>query len=422
MKYTPLAEILRPSSLDEIVGQDHLLGKDGPIRKFIEKSFLPSLIFWGPPGCGKTTLAYVLAKALERPSFFLSAVEAGVKEVREIIKIAEKKKGTILFIDEIHRFNKAQQEYILHAVEKGNVVLIGATTENPSFEVVPPLLSRCQVYVLQNLDIKSLSLLLDRAKNYYHQHGITLNIKEKDALFYFSAGDARKLYNIIELSVEANPSQVAEITNQLVEEIVLKKFARFDKAGDQHYDTISAFIKSVRGSDPHAALYWLARMLDAGEDPLFIARRLIILAAEDIGLANPNAILLANATFDVVHKIGMPEARIPLAECTIYLAASPKSNSAYLAIEKALQLAKNTCEQPVPLHLRNAPTSLMQSLHYGKEYLYPHQFPHHFILQEYFPEKLKGTTIYIPASNPRENELKTYLLNCWKDKYDLNES
>lgn len=420
MNTRPLADILRPSTLEEIVGQEHLVGKDGPIRKFVENNFLPSLILWGPPGTGKTTLAQVLAKTLARPYYFLNAVEAGVKEVREVIKIAERSKGTILFIDEIHRFNKPQQEHILHAVERGTITLIGATTENPSFEVVSPLLSRCQVYVLKELDAESLSTLLERARNYYKQHEIKLNFKEKDALFYFSGGDARKLYNIVELIVESYSEKTIEITNEIVKETVLRKIARFDKSGDQHYDTISAFIKSVRGSDPHAALYWLARMLNAGEDPLFIARRLIVLAAEDIGLANPNALLLANATFDVVHKIGMPEARIPLAECTIYLASSPKSNSAYLAIDRAMELAKNTSELPVPLHLRNAPTSLMRDLNYGKDYLYPHDFPKHFTEQEYLPEKLSKTTLYFPADNAREKEMRSYLFNCWKDKYRLD--
>jgi putative ATPase len=417
MHKKPLAELLRPSSIDEIVGQDHLVGKDGVLRKLFDKGFLPSIIFWGPPGSGKTTLAYILAQYSKKEFFSLNAVEAGVKEVKEVIKFAENGRDVLLFIDEIHRFNKAQQDYLLKAVERGIITLVGATTENPSFSVISPLLSRCQIYVLHELDVPEMENLLQRAVDYYQQQGIKLVAKEKEGLYYYAAGDARKLYNIIELLVESQQSNEILITNEEVERILHKKFARYDKSEDQHYDTISAFIKSVRGSDPNAALYWLARMLVAGEDPLFIARRLLILAAEDVGLANPNALLLANATFEAVQKLGMPEARIPLAECTIYLAASPKSNSAYLAINKAMKLAEDTSELSVPLHLRNAPTTLMKNLGYGKEYLYPHDFENHFKEQEYFPDKLSGTTLYQPADNLREKELKNYLLSCWKHKY-----
>jgi len=417
MHKKPLAELLRPRSIDEIVGQDHLVGKDGVLRKFFDKGFLPSIIFWGPPGSGKTTLAYILAQYSKKDFFSLNAVEAGVKEVKEVIKFAENGRDVLLFIDEIHRFNKAQQDYLLKAVERGIITLVGATTENPSFSVISPLLSRCQIYVLHELDVPEMENLFQRAVDYYQQQGIKLVAREKEGLYYYAAGDARKLYNIIELLVESHQSNEILITNGEVERILHKKFARYDKSEDQHYDTISAFIKSVRGSDPNAALYWLARMLVAGEDPLFIARRLLILAAEDVGLANPNALLLANATFDAVQKLGMPEARIPLAECTIYLAASPKSNSAYLAINKAMKLAEDTSELSVPLHLRNAPTTLMKNLGYGKEYLYPHDFENHFKEQEYFPDKLSGTTLYQPADNLREKELKNYLLSCWKHKY-----
>jgi len=417
MHKKPLAELLRPRSIDEIVGQDHLVGKDGVLRKFFDKGFLPSIIFWGPPGSGKTTLAYILAQYSKKDFFSLNAVEAGVKEVKEVIKFAENGRDVLLFIDEIHRFNKAQQDYLLKAVERGIITLVGATTENPSFSVISPLLSRCQIYVLHELDVPEMENLFQRAVDYYQQQGIKLVAREKEGLYYYAAGDARKLYNIIELLVESQQSNEILITNEEVERILHKKFARFDKSEDQHYDTISAFIKSVRGSDPNAALYWLARMLVAGEDPLFIARRLLILAAEDVGLANPNALLLANATFEAVQKLGMPEARIPLAECTIYLAASPKSNSAYLAINKAMKLAEDTSELSVPLHLRNAPTALMKNLGYGKEYLYPHDFENHFKEQEYFPDKLSGTTLYQPADNLREKELKNYILSCWKHKY-----
>jgi len=417
MHKKPLAELLRPRSIDEIVGQDHLVGKDGVLRKLFDKGFLPSIIFWGPPGSGKTTLAYILAQYSKKDFFSLNAVEAGVKEVKEVIKFAENGRDVLLFIDEIHRFNKAQQDYLLKAIERGIITLVGATTENPSFSLISPLLSRCQIYVLHELDVPEMENLFQRAVDYYQQQGIKLVAREKEGLYYYAAGDARKLYNIIELFVESQQSNEILITNEEVERILHKKFARYDKSEDQHYDTISAFIKSVRGSDPNAALYWLARMLVAGEDPLFIARRLLILAAEDVGLANPNALLLANATFEAVQKLGMPEARIPLAECTIYLAASPKSNSAYLAINKAMKLAEDTSELSVPLHLRNAPTTLMKNLGYGKEYLYPHDFENHFKEQEYFPDKLSGTTLYQPADNLREKELKNYLLSCWKHKY-----
>ncbi|HHW59607.1 MAG: replication-associated recombination protein A [Bacteroidales bacterium] len=413
----PLAEQLRPKNWDEFVGQEHLVGADGIIRKLLSSKSLPSLILWGSPGTGKTTIAGLIAKDLQVPFFKLNAIDAGVKDIRNIIQKAQPYKTVILFLDEIHRFSKSQQDSLLHAVEKGIITLIGATTENPSFEIIPPLLSRCQVYVLNPLEISDLDKLLQRAIDFYSSKNIIIEVIEKEALFTYSGGDARKLYNVIELLVDSSNSTNLVISNENVEAIVKQKFLLYDKQGEYHYDLISAFIKSIRNSDPNAAIYWMARMLEGGEDPLFIARRMIILASEDIGLANPNALLLANACFDAVHKIGMPEARIVLAECAIYLASSPKSNASYLSIEKAIEFVHKTGDLPVPLHLRNAPTQFMRSLNYHKGYLYPHDHPNHFIEQECLPDEISGTSFYIPADNSKENELKNYLKKLWKNKY-----
>ncbi len=415
----PLAEQLRPTNWEEFVGQEHLVGKNGVIRKLLSSKTLPSIILWGPPGTGKTTIAGLIADELQVPFFKLNAIDAGVKDIRSIIQKAQPYKTAILFLDEIHRFSKSQQDSLLHAVEKGTITLIGATTENPSFEIISPLLSRCQVYVLKPLDISDLEKLLQRAIDFYLSKNISLNIQEKEALFTYSGGDARKLYNVVELLVDSSNDNTVVITNESVEEIVKQKFLLYDKQGEYHYDLISAFIKSIRNSDPNAAIYWMARMLEGGEDPLFIARRMIILASEDIGLANPNALLLANACFDAVHKIGMPEARIVLAECAVYLASSPKSNASYMAIERATELIHQTGNLSVPLHLRNAPTQLMRSLNYHKGYKYPHDFPNHFIEQECLPTEISGTTFYFPADNSKENELKNYLKKLWKDKYNF---
>ena len=415
----PLAEQLRPTNWEEFVGQEHLVGKNGVIRKLLASKTLPSIILWGPPGTGKTTIAGLIADELQVPFFKLNAIDAGVKDIRSIIQKAQPYKTAILFLDEIHRFSKSQQDSLLHAVEKGTITLIGATTENPSFEIISPLLSRCQVYVLKPLDISDLEKLLQRAIDFYLSKNISLDIQEKEALFTYSGGDARKLYNVVELLVDSSDGNAVVITNDSVEEIVKQKFLLYDKQGEYHYDLISAFIKSVRNSDPNAAIYWMARMLEGGEDPLFIARRMIILASEDIGLANPNALLLANACFDAVHKIGMPEARIVLAECAVYLASSPKSNASYMAIERATELIHQTGNLSVPLHLRNAPTQLMRSLNYHKGYKYPHDFPNHFIEQECLPTEISGTTFYFPADNSKENELKNYLKKLWKDKYNF---
>ncbi|HOV55652.1 MAG TPA: replication-associated recombination protein A [Bacteroidales bacterium] len=415
----PLAEQLRPTNWEEFVGQEHLVGKNGVIRKLLSSKTLPSIILWGPPGTGKTTIAGLIADELQVPFFKLNAIDAGVKDIRSIIQKAQPYKTAILFLDEIHRFSKSQQDSLLHAVEKGTITLIGATTENPSFEIISPLLSRCQVYVLKPLDISDLEKLLQRAIDFYLSKNISLDIQEKEALFTYSGGDARKLYNVVELLVDSSDDNTVVITNESVEEIVKQKFLLYDKQGEYHYDLISAFIKSIRNSDPNAAIYWMARMLEGGEDPLFIARRMIILASEDIGLANPNALLLANACFDAVHKIGMPEARIVLAECAVYLASSPKSNASYMAIERATELIHQTGNLSVPLHLRNAPTQLMRSLNYHKGYKYPHDFPNHFIEQECLPTEISGTTFYFPADNSKENELKNYLKKLWKDKYNF---
>lgn len=425
MAQQPLAERLRPESLEEYIGQSHLVGENGVFRRFIASGSVPSFILWGPPGVGKTTLAKIVAKALDRPFYTLSAVTSGVKDVREVIEKAKSQhlfnaRPAFLFIDEIHRFNKSQQDSLLGAVEQGIVTLIGATTENPSFEVISPLLSRCQVYVLKPMTDEELQQLLDRALTTDSElKRRTIEVKETEALFRFSGGDARKLLNILDIIVGASSGDII-IDDERVTESLQQNIALYDKSGEQHYDVISAFIKSVRGSDPNAAIYYLARMLAGGEEPRFIARRLVILASEDVGLANPNALLLANACFDTVHKIGMPEARITLAETTIYLATSPKSNSAYAAINKALAMVENdTTNRPVPLHLRNAPTKLMGELGYGAEYKYAHDYTGNFVEQEFMPDTLRGTRLYTPnLGNAQEQKIAERIHALWGDKYD----
>lgn len=423
MENRPLAERLRPKTLDDYIGQRHLVGKGRVLRKMIESGAVSSFILWGPPGVGKTTLAMIIAGQLNRPFYVLSAVSSGVKEVREVIQKAESQRffnapNPILFIDEIHRFSKAQQDSLLAAVEKGTVTLIGATTENPSFEVIPPLLSRCQVYVLKAQEKADLEKLVDRAVG---TDGClkakSITVKEKEALISFSGGDARKLLNILELVVNAQPGPEIVIDDAAVRRELQENPLMYDKDGEQHYDLVSAMIKSVRGSDPNAALYYMARMLEGGEDPKFIARRLLISASEDIGLANPNAMLLANACFDIVHKIGMPEARIPLSECVIYLATSPKSNSAYLAVDEAIALVRRTGNAPVPLDLRNAPTRLMKTLDYGKGYKYAHDYPGNFVEMEFMPEHLENEVLYYPQPNAQEAKILERLKTWWKRKY-----
>ena len=420
----PLPERMRPGNLSEYVGQRHLVGKGCILRNMIDSGNLSSFILWGPPGVGKTTLARIISNTLDREFYTLSAVSSGVKDVREVIDAAKKNifssgGAPILFIDEIHRFNKAQQDALLGAVESGTVVLIGATTENPSFEVITPLLSRCQVFVLKSLDAADLDTLLQRAvKEDAVLRERNIEIREKEALFRQSGGDARKLLNILEIVVDTNLGKdPIVIDNRTVTECLQENVAIYDKDGEMHYDIISAFIKSVRGSDPNAAVYWMARMLEGGEDPLFIARRLCILAAEDIGLANPNALLLADATFRIVHSIGMPEARIPLSECAIYLASSPKSNSAYMAIDSALEAAREDKTAAVPLYLRNAPTKLMSELGYADGYKYAHDYPGHFTDLEFLPEKMSGRVFYEPQPNRHEDSLKAYLRACWPKYY-----
>ena len=416
----PLAERLRPQSLDEYLGQEHLVGKGAILRKAIESGNIPSMILWGPPGVGKTTLAHIISEQLNRPFYTLSAISSGVKDVREVIQRAKQSVNhAILFIDEIHRFSKSQQDSLLGAVEKGIVTLIGATTENPSFEVISPLLSRCQVYILKAFEKDDLLTLMGSAVKYLEQEGkMTVSIMESEALLRISGGDARKLLNALELIVNAEPGvKKLEITNKKAMEVIQENLAMYDKSGEMHYDIISAFIKSLRGSDPNAAVYWLARMVDAGEDPKFIARRMLILASEDIGNANPNALLLANACFDAVNKIGWPESRIILSQTAIYLASSQKSNASYMAISKAEQKTRETGDQPVPLHIRNAPTKLMKDIGYGGGYKYAHDYDNNFAEQEFLPEKIKGTRFYDPGNNTRENELRKWLRNLWKDKY-----
>ncbi|MBO5831952.1 MAG: replication-associated recombination protein A [Alistipes sp.] len=425
MSQQPLAERLRPQSLDDYIGQKHLVGENGVFRKFIASGSVPSFILWGPPGVGKTTLAKIVATSLNRPFYTLSAVTSGVKDVREVIEKAKNQhlfsaRSAFLFIDEIHRFNKSQQDSLLGAVEQGIVTLIGATTENPSFEVISPLLSRCQVYVLKPMDDSELQLLLDRAlRSDGELAKRNIDVRETEALFRFSGGDARKLLNILDIIIGSSDGDIV-ITDERVTECLQQNIALYDKSGEQHYDVISAFIKSVRGSDPNAAIYYLARMLAGGEEPRFIARRLVILASEDIGLANPNALLLANACFDTVHKIGMPEARITLAETTIYLATSPKSNSAYAAINKALAMVQHdTTNRPVPLHLRNAPTKLMGDMGYGADYRYAHDYAGNFVEQEFLPESLRGTRFYAPnTTNAHEAKIAERIKALWGDKYD----
>ncbi len=420
----PLAERLRPKTLDEYIGQKHLVGPNAVLRRMIESGRVPSFILWGPPGVGKTTLAQIISQKLETQFYTLSAINSGVKDVRDVIEKAKSNhffntNSPILFIDEIHRFSKSQQDSLLNAVETGVVTLIGATTENPSFEIIRPLLSRCQVYVLKSLEKPDLLELLNRA---IHTDLIlkekNIELKETDALLHYSGGDARKLLNILELVISAEENNTIVITDQKVTERLQENPAAYDKGGEIHYDIISAFIKSIRGSDPDAAIYWLARMIAGGEDPKFIARRLCISAAEDIGLANPNALLLANACFDTVQKIGWPEGRIPLAEVTIYLACSPKSNSAYNAINEALDFVKQTGNLPVPLHLRNAPTNLMAKLNYGKEYKYPHNFENHFVKQDYLPQEILNQRIWHAQENPAERRLADQMRNLWGTKYD----
>ena len=424
MANTPLAERLRPQRLDDYIGQEHLVGENGVFRKFFETGNVPSFILWGPPGVGKTTLAKIVATTLERPFFTLSAVTSGVKDVREVIESAKRQRffdqrAPFLFIDEIHRFNKSQQDSLLGAVEQGVFTLIGATTENPSFEVISPLLSRCQVYILKSMNDEELGTLLERAitsENGLRDRGV--KVTETEALFKFSGGDARKLLNILDIIAGAADGDF-EITDAYVTECLQQNIALYDKNGEQHYDVISAFIKSVRGSDPNAAIYYLARMLAGGEEPRFIARRLVILASEDIGLANPNALLLANACFDTVHKIGMPEARITLAETTIYLATSPKSNSAYMAINEALAFVEHdTTNRPVPLHLRNAPTKLMSEAGYAKGYKYAHDFSGGFVEQEFLPESISGKRFYTPnTQNATEAKIAERMEQLWGKKY-----
>jgi len=419
----PLAERIRPKNLEDFISQQHLVGKNGALTKHIEQGIIPSLILWGPPGIGKTTLANIIAKESGRPFYSLSAINSGVKDVRDVIQKAQNRgglftsKNPILFIDEIHRFSKSQQDSLLGAVEKGWITLIGATTENPSFEVIPALLSRCQVYILNSFDKSDLIALLERAlKKDEFIAKKNIQIKETDALIQLSGGDARKLLNIFELIVSSENEPI-EITNDLVLQKVQKNVVRYDKTGEQHYDIISAFIKSIRGSDPNGAVYWLARMIEGGEDVKFIARRLLILASEDIGNANPTALILANNTFQAVSVIGNPESRIILSQCAIYLANSSKSNASYEAIGKAQQLVRETGDLSVPLHLRNAPTKLMKELNYGKGYKYAHSFENNFINEEFLPKEIENTKIYEPGNNHRENSFRELLKKRWKDKY-----
>jgi putative ATPase len=421
----PLAERMRPKNLNEFAGQQHLTGTGAVLRQALESGRIPSMILWGPPGVGKTTLAQLMAGHLDRPFYALSAIQAGVKDIREVIEQAQRRNlfergGAVLFIDEIHRFSKSQQDALLGAVEKGIVTLIGATTENPSFEVIPALLSRCQLYVLQPLTRDALEGLLQRAiQTDAYMRSLDIALEETDALLLYAGGDARKLLNAFELVCQHTSAEgsATVITNDLVRTVIQQHLVLYDKSGEQHYDIISAFIKSIRGSDPNGALYWMARMLEGGEDITFIARRMVILAAEDVGLANPNALLMATQTMEAVRMIGMPEARIVLSQCAIYLATSNKSNSAYLAIDQALDTVRKGDAPPVPLHLRNAPTALMKNLDYGQGYRYAHDHPGHFVRQDYLPERLKGTRFYEPASNPAEWKTREKLRGDWGEDY-----
>ncbi len=422
MQTTPLAEILRPKLLDEYIGQQHIVGKDAILRQAIESGNIPSMIFWGPPGVGKTTLAFIISEKLNRPFYTLSAISSGVKDVRKVILEAKSSmSGAILFIDEIHRFNKSQQDSLLGAVEKGIITLIGATTENPSFEVISPLLSRCQVYILKDLDKENLLELIERGqKQLESSQNIKIKITEDEALLRISGGDARKLLNALELVVSSESGKTKEIniTNDKVQHVIQKNLAIYDKSGEMHYDIISAFIKSLRGSDPNAAVYWLARMVEAGEDPKFIARRMLILASEDIGNANPTALVLAQSCFDSVNVIGYPECRIILSQTAIYLASSAKSNASYVAIKDAQKLVSKTGDLSVPLAVRNAPTRLMKDIGYGQGYKYSHEYDQNFVEQEFLPDKIKGTKFYEPGNNAREKELRARLKTLWKNKYN----
>ena len=418
---TPLAEILRPKSLDEYIGQQHLIGPGAVLRTLIESGQIPSMIFWGPPGIGKTTLAMIISRTLQRPFHTLSAISSGVKEVREVINAAQEEEGSILFIDEIHRFNKAQQDSLLGAVERGTITLIGATTENPSFEVISALLSRCQVYVLKEFGEKEMGQLIEAAVRWYAGQGVTVEVKEAEALMRISGGDARKLLNAIELVVNRNGQNGTNnhivLNNDSVTTVIQQNLAYYDKGGEMHYDIISAFIKSMRGSDPNGAVYWLARMIAGGEDPVFIARRMLIFASEDIGNANPNALLLANATFEAVSKIGYPECRINLSQCACYLACSVKSNATYMALKNAEEAVRRWGDLPVPLHIRNAPTKLMKGMGYGDGYKYAHDYEGNFAQQEYLPAGLEGSRFYEPCNTPRENETRRSLHEHWGAKY-----
>lgn len=418
-KQIPLAERMRPKSLEEFIGQEHLVGQGKVLEQMIQSRKAHSIIFWGPPGVGKTTLAQIIARSLDIPFFTLSAIDSGVKDVRAVIEQARKAGHALLFIDEIHRFNKAQQDSLLGAVEKGIITLIGATTENPSFEVISALLSRSQVYVLKALTEEHLMALVNQAleKDEWLKEQ-NISIGEWEALIQLSGGDARRLLNLVELIAASMPDGVTVVTNDIVQDIVQNKMALYDKTGEQHYDIISAFIKSIRGSDPNAAVYWLARMIEGGEDPKFIARRMVILASEDVGNANPNALLLATTTFQAVELIGWPESRIILSQCATYLASSQKSNASYMAINKAQSLVGKTGDLPVPLPIRNAPTGLMKKMDYGKGYKYAHDYPGNFVEEEFLPEKISGTKLYDPGNNAAEARLRDYLKHCWKDKYN----